>query len=141
MKRIIASFFLVGMFFSCSSASFAVDMQPFRASPTLSRYSAMAFAGDNSGEIIISFDVLASKPATALGVESIEFYTKSGDHVASVTGTTSNGLITNKGSIHGGDFVYDLPSGKSYYAEVTIFARAGSEYDSRTVTTSAVWIN
>ena len=114
-------------------------MDPF-ASLTLSRYVVAALSGDSRGEIIISFNVKSSKPLATLGVESIDFYTKDGDFVDSVSGSTSNGLVRTNSSIHNSDFVYDLPSGEYYYAEVTVFAQVGSEYDSRTVTTSTVWV-
>ena len=104
------------MFLSCNGMALAADVDPF-ASLTLSRY------------------VVA-----ALSVESIDFYTKDGDFVDSVSGSTSNGLVRTNSSIHNSDFVYDLPSGEYYYAEVTVFAQVGSEYDSRTVTTSTVWV-
>lgn len=139
MKRIIALFLTLATALSCSGAAFAVDVQPY-ASLTLSRYFAEAFTGNSSGEIVISFDVKASKPATSVGVETIEFYTADGDRVASVSGTTRNGLVRSNSDYIGGDFEYDLPSGESYYAEVTVFARVGSDYDSRTVTTSTVWV-
>ena len=132
MKKIIASFMTMCMFLSCNGM--ALDVDPF-ASLTLSRYVVAALSGDSRGEIIISFNVKSSKPLATLGVESIDFYTKDGDFVDSVSGSTSNGLVRTNS-----DFVYDLPSGEYYYAEVTVFAQVGSEYDSRTVTTSTVWV-
>lgn len=140
MRRIIAFFMTLCMLLACSSAAFATDVEPF-ASLTLSRYVAEALSGDSRGEIIISFNVKSSKPSATLGIESIDFYTKDGDFVDSVSGTTSNELVKTNSSIHSSDFVYNLPSGKYYYAEVTIFAQVGSEYDSRTVTTSTVWVS
>lgn len=139
MKRIVTSFIALCMILSCSGAAFAADSDPF-ASLTLSRYVAEALSGNSRGEIIISFNVKSSKPSATLGVESIDFYTRDGEFVDSVSGTTSNGLVRTDSSIHSSDFVYDLPSGEYYYAEVTIFAEVGSEYDSRTVTTSNVWV-
>ena len=86
------------------------------------------------------YDVKSSKIATSVGVESIVFYTEDGDYVTSVSGSTRNGLVKTNNDNNAGDFKYDLPSGKYYYAEVTVFARVGSDYDSRTVTTSTVWV-
>ena len=139
MKKIIASFMTMCMFLSCNGMALAADVDPF-ASLTLSRYVVAALSGDSRGEIIISFNVKSSKPLATLGVESIDFYTKDGDFVDSVSGSTSNGLVRTNSSIHNSDFVYDLHSGEYYYAEVTVFAQVGSEYDSRTVTTSTVWV-
>ena len=139
MRRIIAFFMTLCMLLTCSGAASATDAEPF-ASLTLSRYVAEALPGDSRGEIIISFNVKSSKPSATLGIESIDFYTRDGGFVDSVSGTTSNELVKTNSSIHSSDFVYSLPSGEYYYAEVTIFAQVGSDYDSRTVTTSTVWV-
>lgn len=136
MKRICASFLAMVMLFSTYGYASAEDATLPRASLTLSRYFVEAFAG--SGEIIISYDVKSSKIADSVGVESIDFFTADGDYVTSVSGSTKNGLIRTNNDNNFGDFEYDLPSGKSYYAEVTVFAEVGSDYDSRTVTTSTV---
>ena len=138
MKRICASFLAIVMIFSTYGYASAVDVTPFRASLTLSRYFAEALAGSGRGEIIIGYDVKSSKIATSVGVESIDFYTEAGDYVTSVSGSTRNGLVKTNNDNNSGSFEYDLPSGESYYAEVTVFARVGSDYDSRTVTTSTV---
>lgn len=139
MKRIFASFLLLGVIFSSlGTASASETVQPFWASLTLSRYFAEMFAGGIAGKVTISFDVRASKPADSVGVERIDFYTEGGDYVTSVTGTTRNGLVRNNSGFNAGDFDFNLPSGEYYYAEVTVFAEVGSDYDSRTVTTSTV---
>ena len=118
----------------------AADLQPY-ASLTLSRHYAQAFSGDSRGEIIIDFNVQSSKLSSTIGVESIDFYTEDGDYVTSVSGTTSNGLVKVNTAQYSNEFPYDLPSGNSYYAEVTLFARVGSEYDNYTVTTSTVRVS
>lgn len=139
MRRIFASLIATMVLFSCFGIVYAADTSN-RASLTLSRYGADVFPGDRSGEIIVSYDVKASLYANSVGVESITFYTDDGTPVTTVTGTTSNGLIRTNSSGHSSDFVYTLPSG-DYYAKVTVFARIGSNYDSRTVTTSTVRVN
>ena len=73
MKRIFSSFVLLSMIVSCIGVASATDMQQPRASLTLSRYSAVISAGDGGGEVIIGYDVKASKPADSVGVESIDF--------------------------------------------------------------------
>lgn len=140
MKRVLASFMLFAMVFSCLGAASAAEPETFRASLTLSRYFAELFAGNGSGRVTVSFDVKASKTADSVGVESIDFYTEDGDYVTSISGTTKNGLVDTDTGFHGGDFQCVLPSGNYYYAEVTVFAEVGSDYDSRTVTTSTVWV-
>lgn len=140
MRRVLASFTALVMIFSCIGMVSAAEPATDRASLTLSRYFAELFTGNGGGKVIVSFDVKASKPADSVGVESIAFYTDDGKFVKSVSGSTSNRLIENNTGFHGGDFVYTLPSG-DYYAEVTVFARIGSDYDSRTVTTSTVRVS
>ena len=51
---------------------------------------------------------------------------------------TSNGLVRSNASRHRSTYTYTGTSGTSYYAEVTVFAKIGSDYDSRTVTTATV---
>ena len=129
------------MLFSCSVSAYAVDTEPFRASPTLASYVVWLFSGSGEGEVTVSFDVTASLWGDSIGVERIRFYTENGDLVATVTGTTSNGLVRNNGSTHDGDFDYTLFSGSGYYyAEVTVFAEYNGVYDSRTITTNTVWV-
>ena len=139
MKRICALLVAIMVLVSGFGAAYAADTS-YRASLTLSRYIAELFPGDRSGEIIVSYDVKASLRADSVGVESITFYTSDGDYVTTVTGTTGNGLVKTNSSGHSDDFVKSLPSGEYYYAEVTVFAKIGSDYDSRTVTTSTVWV-
>lgn len=140
MKRIMASVLLMGMILSCSAVASAAEIQPFRESPTLSSYNVWLFSGSEKGEIIVSFDVSASRWADSIGVELIRFYTEDGELVDTVYGSTSNGLIRNDYGIHGGDFDYTLPSRESYYAEVVVFAEYKGVYDSRTRTTNTVWV-
>lgn len=140
MKRTIFIFVTLVALLFCNSSAFASNLQPY-ASLTLSRYFAEATSGENRGEIIIGFEVKSSKSSASLGVENIDFYTRDGAYVTSVSGTTGNGLVRSDSNIHTSNFSYDLPSGNFYYAEVTVFARVGSEYDSRTVTTSTVWVS
>lgn len=125
---------------SCTVIVSAVEVQPYRESPTIASHNVWLFSGDGKGEITVSYDVSASIWADSIGVERIRFYTEDGDYVDSVTGTTSNGLVCNNTGYHGGDFDYTLPSGERYYAEVTIFAEYKGVYDSRTRTTNTVWV-
>ena len=113
------------------------DIDP-RASRTLSEYNAGLRAGSSSGEIRISYDVSATNIANSIGVLSIAVYKSDGSYVATITGTTGNGLVINSGSTHDGVYTYKGVSGVSYYTKVTVFATIGSTTDSRTVTTSTV---
>ena len=47
-------------------------------------------------------------------------------------------LVRSNASRHRSTYTYTGTSGTSYYAEVTVFAKIGSDYDSRTVTTATV---
>ena len=140
MKRILASAILMGIMLSSFVVVSAAEIQTFRESPTLSSYNVWLFSGSGKGEIIVSYDVAASRWADYIGVECIRFYTEDGDLVDTVEGTTSNGLVRADYSIHAGDFDYTLPSGESYYAEVVVFAEYKGVYDSRTRTTNTVWV-
>ena len=140
MKRILSSILLIVVMLSCCINASATDYQPFRASPTLSSYNAGLYTGSGKGEVIVSYDVAASRWADSIGVERIRFYTEDGDLVDTVYGSTSNGLVRLDGSIYIADFNYDLPSGEYYYAKVTVFAEFQGVYDSRTVTTNTVWV-
>lgn len=139
MKRIFSSVLMAVMVLSCCYATaFAVEAPDTRASLTLSDYGAGVTAGSSRGVIAINYDVRSSKLADSLGVESIVIYKSNGDYVTTITGSTGNGLIRTDSSIKAGDYYYTATSGVSYYAEVTVFAEVGSEYDSRTVTTGTV---
>lgn len=138
-KRIFSSVLALVMALTCCcGAAFATETSDVRGSLTLSSYGAGISAGSSSGVVCIYYDVRSSKLASSLGVETIVIYNASGTKVATITGTTSNDLIRTNSSIKAGDYYYKLTSGVSYYAEVTVFAIAGSNYDSRTVTTSTI---
>lgn len=138
MKRFFSVIFALTMVcVCCFSAAFAVNVDT-RASLTLTNYEAMLKAGSRDGEIRINYDVTSSKAADSVGVSSIDIYKSNGSFVTTITGTTRNGLIAEDTSSNMGVHSYIGTSGTSYYAEVTVFAEIGSDYDSRTVTTATV---
>lgn len=139
MKRMISLILALGMMLTCfCGTAFAVNTPDMRASLTIYSYNVTLKAGDSRGAIKIAYSVGSSKAADSVGVESIAIYKSDGTPVVTISGSTSNGLIRSDSSINKGDYSYTLTSGVSYYAVVTVFARAGSEYDSREVTTSTV---
>lgn len=139
MKRIFSTTLVLAMLFTCcGGVAFAAEVPDMRASLTLSDYGVILTAGASQGTVNINYDVRSSKAANSVGVESISFYKADGRLVVTINGSTGNGLIRTNSSIHVGDYSHKLASGVSYYAEVTVFARVGSEYDSRTVTTGTV---
>ena len=109
-----------------------------RASLTLSAYTAGVSKGDNKGEVDIGYDVMASGKADEVGVSSIKIYKSDGTYVTTITGTTGNGLIRTNAATHMSTYTYEGTSGVTYYAEVTVYAKIGSNSDSRTVTTPTV---
>ena len=137
MKKRFLSFVLAVICMSsfCAGAAFATES---RASTTLTNFPVSLVKGDKTGEIKIFYDVQAKQIADSVGVSSIEIYKSDGTYVTTITGSTSNGLIRSSASRHRSTYTYTGTSGTSYYAEVTVFAKIGSDYDSRTVTTATV---
>ena len=114
------------------------DTHIIQSSLTLSEYSAVLTFDSNTNEITIDYDVSSTSPADSLGVESIKIYRSNGNYVTTILGTTSNGLIKTSSSMHVGTYSYTLSTVGSFYAEVKVFARIGTDYDSRTITTSTI---
>ena len=85
-----------------------------------------------------SYDVQSNKLASSIGVETVDIYKADGSYVTSITGSTSNGLIETNSDICKSYYDCQLTSGIFYYANVKVFAKVGSEYDSRVITTSTV---
>ena len=138
MKRIFSLVLTFAMVLACScSMALAINVDT-KASLTLSDYEIVLKAGSRDGEIRINYDVTSSKAADSVGVSSIDIYKSNGSFVTTITGTTRNGLIAEDTSSNMGVHSYIGTSGTSYYAEVTVFAEIGSDYDSRTVTTATV---
>lgn len=135
-KRLLPLGFMVAIIITlCGSTALAVED---RASTTLSRYPIAVFEGDNKGEIKIGYDVMASGIADEVGVSSIKIYKSNGSYVTTITGTTGNGLLRTDASRHSSTYVYEGTSGVTYYAVVTVYAKIGSDSDSKTVTTSSI---
>ena len=104
----------------------------------VSSYNVGLTAGDSAGMISISYDVQSNKLASSIGVETVDIYKADGSYVTSITGSTSNGLIETNSDICKSYYDCQLTSGIFYYANVKVFAKVGSEYDSRVITTSTV---
>lgn len=139
MKRILAIILsLVVMFTCCCGSAFAATSSNSKASLTLSSYGVTLNPSLSLRKIDVDFDVRATSLASSVGIERIEIYKANGTFVTSTTGSTANGLVRENYVMHKGTFTYTLTSGTSYYAVVTIFAQVGSNYDSRTITTSTV---
>lgn len=140
MKRIFSAVLALALVVTCcgGGGALAAPYSDPRASLTLAAYSAGLTPGNSAGKIVISYDVKSSKMADAVGVETIVIFKSTGTQMATINGSTSNGLVRNNSSINKSTYTYSGTSGFSYYAEVTIFAEVGSDYDSRTVTTGTI---
>lgn len=138
MKRISILFLTFAMVLTCCCSVALAINRDTRASLTLSDYEIALKAGSRNGEIRINYDVTASRASDSVGVSSIVIYTSNGKFVTAITGTTGNGLVCEDTNSNMGVYSFIGTSGLSYYAKVTVFAEVGSDYDSRTVTTSTV---
>lgn len=136
MKRILSTILMLSLMVSicCGTASATED----RASLTLGGYFVKMITGDTRGKVGIDFDIISSGPrADEIGIEKIVIYNEDDEPMVTIHGRVSNGLICRNTSNHAGDYYYTLIPGR-YYAEVTVFATMGSDYDSRTITTNVV---
>lgn len=139
MKQLFSSTLVAVMVIACCYGSVsALEAPDMRASLTLSSYNIGLTAGDSAGMISISYDVQSNKLASSIGVETVDIYKADGSYVTSITGSTSNGLIETNSDICKSYYDCQLTSGIFYYANVKVFAKVGSEYDSRVITTSTV---
>lgn len=135
MKKVIACFMTCLILIGCCGGALAVNDDMMRASVTVTYTQAAASSGSNTGEVKFTYQVRASKTCSPIGASSIAIYKSDGSYVTTVRGTTSNGLLANSTTSKSGTYTYKGTSGTSYYAKVTLSATAGSEHDSRTVTT------
>lgn len=138
-KRFFSVAFAVALVFALfAGTALAVES---RVSPTLAQYPVSLERGDRTGEVKIVFSIRSSLTADSLGVSSITIYRKDGandTYVTTIQGSTGNGLITGNTTSIKSSYVYSGTSGTTYFADVTVFASIGSDYDSRTVRTDPV---
>ena len=140
MKRALACILVLCIVLSSSTVAIASNSAVERASPTLSGYSANLNSYED-GKIVVMYEVSArTSENCTLGIENIEFFDSNGTPVLTVEGTVSNGLIRTGVRSWPGAFEQGLPSRRHYYAEVTVFAKIGSEYDSKTITTAKIFV-
>lgn len=109
------------------------------ASSYINGYAVSALRGNNRGEIYIEADIAAYGAVSKIGVLKIEIYQSNGNHVTTIYGTTSNGLLSPiRSSSHALKYTYMGIPGVSYYAKVTLCAGTASDYDTRVVRTQTV---
>lgn len=122
----------------CSGVAWANTSDMMRSSPTLTRYGAVITEGNRAGEIVITYDVLASHIADSVGVSSMKIYKANGSYVTTIYASSLNGFTTSGSGSHRNSYTYTGISGTYYYAEVTVFATIDGVTDSRTITTNTV---
>lgn len=141
MKKQRICSFVLAIVLACSmcvgSAS-AGTSDILRSSPTLTRYSAIITKGNDSGKIVITYDVAATDIADSLGVSKMEIYRANGSYVTTIYPTSQNNFTNSNTVRHRASYTYDGTSGTSYYAVVTVFATIDGVTDSRTITTNTV---
>lgn len=125
-----------------SAAAYATSdaITPYRASDYLDYYYAWTDTGSD-GEVIFNFDVDATGLMDLVGVTSAVIQYKNGSawtHVATVFGSTSNGLIEEDAYGNTGYISYDGISGRQYRAVITFYAGDSTGYDTRSYTTISV---
>lgn len=115
--------------------------QDSRASDYLTYYDAWATTGAK-GEVIISFDIGATRKVGFVGATNIIVQEKRGSSwygVSTHFGSESNGLLITNADSHYGNIAYSGTSGKEYRASVTIYG--GNDLtsgDYRTIITNTV---
>lgn len=135
-KRFYSVALMVALIFTAfAGTALAAD---YRASMTLTQFTTIASKGVQSGEIKITFDVIANTGVDSLGISLIKIYKDDDTYVTTITGTTGNGLVRKNNARLSSSYIYTGTSGTTYYAIVTGFASSGSDYDSRTIRTNSV---
>ena len=139
MKKVLSGLLisLILTMFYCGVV-LAADTCSVQSSLTLTDYISELTSGNDTNKIRINYEVYSNGIASSIGVESIKIYKDNGSYVTTIWGNTSNGLIRTNSSVHLGTYDYTVSTDGAYYAEVTVFARIGTNYDSRTVTTSTI---
>ena len=135
-KRLCSFVLMLSLLFSCCGSALATGGAETQASPTLSRYTTSLTAGTKSGQVKISYTVSAWSTASVIGVSAIKIYTSNGSYVTTITGSTSNGLLSSNINKKNGTYTYSGSSGTSYYAMVTFTATVNGTSDWKTVTTN-----
>ena len=101
-------------------------------------YSCSLSQDSRHGRVIVYVSVSARSVMTELGVSKIKMYKADGTLYQTITGSTSNGLMTTNDSYHTCTKYIDCSSGSTYYFEITYKAKNanGSEY--KTITTGTI---
>ena len=110
-----------------------------RASSYIAGYSVSVYQGEGRGQVDIDCNIRANWAVPKIGVLTIAIYKSDGSRVATIQGTTSNGLLSSETSVvHGLTYTYKGVPGTTYYAKVTLCAGTNSDYDVRYVQTQKV---
>ena len=116
-----------------------ISEQSDRASTTLSSYSADVVCY-TPGQVTVSYNVSSKSLASKIGVSKIHIYNTSGRRLITVTGSTSNGMMTTNAINFGGNKAISVASGTTCYAVVEFYASTSSGSDTTTFQTTNITI-
>lgn len=137
MKPLCTLGLVLCLLFTCCGATLATNLD-VQSSSTISSCSATLQQGSTKGKLSVHYSIRGKTTMSSIGVSSIKLYTSSGSCVATITGTTSNGLLVKNAFSHSSSYTCSAVSGTSYYAIVTVIATNGSLSDSRQIRTNTV---
>lgn len=122
---------------SLCQLAYASEISP-HASLYLDSYGAYLSADSSSytGTLNIEFDVVAAQRSDYVGVSELIIYKSNGSRVATIKGSTSNGLLRANALGYMSYYAYNGTPGTSYYAVLTVYAEKDGGSDSRTITTN-----
>ena len=108
-----------------------------RASRYLTYYGGSAATGASSGQVKVTFSIVANGKMTRIGAEKIMLYRASDDSLyKTVWGTTGNGMMFTNTASASGSVTISAEPGVTYYCKVTAYAKNATGYDSKTFMTN-----
>lgn len=137
MKPLCTLSLIFCLLFVCCGTTLAANSE-VQSSATILSCSASLQKGSSKGKLSLNYTIRGKATMSSIGVSSIKLYTSSGSYVTTITGTTSNGLLTKNALSLYNSYTCSVTSGTSYYAVVTFIATGGGLSDSRQVTTNTV---
>lgn len=137
-KKLISIFACLILSIMCFSQVACATENSTRASHYLTSYGATLYADSSNytGTLNIEFDVVATQRSDYVGVSELIIYKSNGSRVATITGSTRNGLLCADTVAHAYTYSYNGTPGTSYYAVLTMYAERDGGSDSRTYTTN-----
>ncbi len=131
----MAHFLVLSLIIGVSSISASAEIQ---ASDYINSYSIGLSQGTSNGQLKLSYSIVGTGIMDTIGVSKIEVYKSSGTKYSTIQGTVANGLLEQNTFSAFGNYYFTVPTGYSYYCQVTFYSGKDGGYDTRTVTTSTV---